>query len=259
MSGAPPLRGLAVASGKGGVGKSTVSLNLALALHERGVRVGLLDADLYGPDIPRMVNLKRAEPAARWELWHRRGLRLEPVERFGIPIMSVGFILGEQQVFPGAGPTIAPVLRQFLVDVDWGDCELLVIDLPPGTADVQQELIGLVPLAGALIVVTPQDVAHLDARKVLTLLRDRDVPVLGGVENMAPFPCPHCGDAVELFPRASDGRAVWADGVERLSSVPFDPGSAADAERGVPLLVARPESAPAEAFRALAARVSDGL
>src|SRR5215218_5083002 len=212
----PATAVIAVASGKGGVGKSTVSLNLALALVERGSSVGVLDADFYGPDIPLMVNLKRTIPLKRWMLGRsldREPLSLEPVERYGLKLMSVGFLIGEDQALAMPAQLLHGALRQLLVDVEWGDLDVLVIDLPPGTADLQQQLFGHVELAGALIVVGPQDVAHLDGRKVLDMLSAAGVRVLGGVENMAGLVCPHCGERVEVFPPAPEERTLWAAGV----------------------------------------------
>ena len=183
------MRVVTIASGKGGVGKSTVSLNLALALAERGHRVGLLDADLYGPDIPLMIGLTRQERLRSWDLWRASGpVRLEPVERFGIRVMSAGFLLGEDQALAFAAPLVQVVLHQLLTRVAWGELDELLVDLPPGTADLQQQLLRLVRPDGVVIVVGPQDVAHLDARKVLDLLRDAQVSVLGGVENFAGLP-----------------------------------------------------------------------
>ena len=192
---------IAVASGKGGVGKSTISLNLALALRERGASVGLLDADFYGPDIPLMLNLKRSEELERWDLWRRRGIKLEPLERFGLRVMSVGFLLAEQQALAMPAPLLGGVIRQLLADVAWGPLDYLVIDLPPGSADLQQQLVTHLDLAGAIVVAGPQDVAHLDARRALDFLRSVGVPILGGVENMTTLACPHCGEPIDVFPR----------------------------------------------------------
>ena len=219
----PASRVVAVAGGKGGVGKSTVTLNLALVLAGRGRRVGILDADLYGPDIPAMLGLTRTENARRWTLWRSDGVRLEPIERRGLKIMSAGFLLGERQTMPWQSPTLPFVLRQLLYGVSWGELDYLLVDLPPGTVDLQAGLFREVRLDGALIVVGPQDVAHLDAKKVVTLLRDADVPLLGAVENMAGLLCPHCGEPIELFPPVAAERSLWHDGVRRLVSIPLDP------------------------------------
>jgi ATP-binding protein involved in chromosome partitioning len=251
---------IAVCSGKGGVGKSTVSLTLALALHERGRRVGLLDADFYGPDIPLMVNLKRTERLERWDFWARgREIAPEPVERFGIKIMSVGFFLAERQAFTMPAVWTSFVGRQLAEQANWGELDYLVVDLPPGTADLQQELIRLLRFDGALLVVGPQDVAHLDGKKMLDLLRDENVRVLGGVENMAALRCPHCGETVEVFPKAADGRSIWSLGVQPLARIPLDPALALAGDRGRPLFVAEPESASSDAFRELAAAVENAL
>jgi ATP-binding protein involved in chromosome partitioning len=245
----PPARAvIAVASGKGGVGKSTVALNLAVAMADGGASVGLLDADFYGPDVPVMANLTRTRPARRWSLWEARGIRLEPVERFGVKLMSVGFLLAEGQVFPGAAGTLAWVARQLLGDVDWGDLDYLVVDFPPGTGDLQRDLLAATSFTGAIVVVTPQDVAHLDAKKLVSMLGDAGVPVLGGIENMRGLRCPHCGEAVDVFPAAAETRTIWGDGVPLLGTLPLEPAIAEAAERGRPGAV--------EAFRLIAERVA---
>jgi ATP-binding protein involved in chromosome partitioning len=254
------MRVVTVASGKGGVGKSTVSLNLALALAERGRRVGLLDADLYGPDIPLMVGLTRQRRLEYWDVWGSSGqVRLEPVERFGIRVMSAGFLLGEDQALAFAAPLVQVVLHQLLTAVAWGELDELLVDLPPGTADLQQELLRLVRPTGALIVVGPQDVAHLDARKVLDLLRSAQVPVLGGVENFAGLACPHCGEPVEVFPRVAHERSIWAAGVTCLGRVPMDAAVAGAGDTGRPLLLAQPTGRPAQALRDIASHLTAAL
>ncbi len=217
---------IAVAGGKGGVGKSTVTLNLALALGGRGSRVGILDADLYGPDIPAMLGLKRTRDADRWTVWSKDGKKLVPIERHGLKLMSAGFLLGDRQVMPWQSQTLPFVIRQLVEDVEWGELDYLLLDLPPGTADLQAHVFESVPLTGALLVVGPQDVAHLDAKKVVTLLRDAHVRVLGAVENMSGLVCPHCGERLEVFPPVSPERSIWEDGVERLASIPLDPALA---------------------------------
>lgn len=251
----PATHAIAVTSGKGGVGKSTVTLNLALALSRSGLDVGVLDADMFGPDIPLMVNLTRTEPLARWTLWRQGGVRLEPVERYGLKLMSAGFLLGEEQAFPWSAHTVEWVLRQLVYDVDWGALDVLLVDLPPGTADLQQELVRVLPLSGALVVVGPQDVAHLDAKKLVAMLRDESVRVLGGVENMTALSCPHCGERVDVFPHVRAERSLWAGGVERLASIPLDPALAYASDRGRPLLADGDDGAVGEAFRRLGERV----
>jgi ATP-binding protein involved in chromosome partitioning len=241
---------VAVGSGKGGVGKSTVSLHIAFALARRGLAVGLLDADVYGPDIPLMVNLTRHEDARRWDFWRRGDVRHEPIESHGIRIMSVGFLLGERQALTLGAPLLTSALRQLVHQVEWGELDVLLLDLPPGTADLQQQLVGVVSLDGAVVVVGPQDVAHLDARKFLGFLRDTDVPVLGAVENMSSLQCPHCGERIEVFTPVTEARSVWAEGVLLLGRIPIDPAlGTPDGFSG----------AQSEAFDAVAAQVFDAL
>lgn len=219
----PARHTIAVASGKGGVGKSTVALNLALALRDDGAQVGLLDADFYGPDIPLMVNLKRDEALRRWDVWRGGGVKLEPVERHGVKIMSVGFLLAERQSLPFNAYSLGIALQQFVGGTDWGELDYLVVDLPPGTADLQEHVARTLELSGAIVVVGPQDAAHLDAKRVLEHLRTLRVRVLGGVENMSGLVCPHCGETIEVFAPVSDERSLWALGVERLATLPLDP------------------------------------
>ena len=216
---------VAVASGKGGVGKSTVSLGLARALASRGRPVGLLDADIYGPDIPLMLGLKQTRELRRWELGRNPrfgGVDLDPLEVDGVKVMSVGFLLAEAQMFAMPAVLASFVGHQLVQGVRWGQLEYLIIDLPPGTADLQQQLFQTIGLAGAIIVVGPQDAAHLDARKLLALLRDADVPVLGTVENMRGLRCPHCGELVDVFPPVADERSLLRE-IELLVSIPLDP------------------------------------
>jgi ATP-binding protein involved in chromosome partitioning len=216
---------LAVASGKGGVGKSTVSLGLARALASRGRSVGLLDADIYGPDIPLMLGLRQTRELRRWELGRNPrfgSIDLDPLEVDGLKVMSVGFLLAEAQMFAMPAVLASFVGQQLVKGVRWGQLDYLIIDLPPGTADLQQQLFRTIGLAGAIIVVGPQDMAHLDARKLLALLRDADVPVLGAVENMRGLRCPHCGETVDVFPPVADERSLLRE-IELLVSIPLDP------------------------------------
>ena len=228
------MQRIAVASGKGGVGKSTVALNLAVALAEQGKRVGLLDADFYGPDIPRMIGLVRTKTARYLNLWDAEPSATQPVEQFGIKLMSVGFLLGENQSLSLESGLIDLLLVRLLNNVSWGDIEYLVIDLPPGTADLQQQLMRRTKLDGVLLVVTPQDVAHLDAKKVLDLCRRMNVPVIGGVENMSGLICPCCNERIDVFPRVADERSIWAQGVRKLGEIPMDPALATAGESGRP-------------------------
>jgi ATP-binding protein involved in chromosome partitioning len=241
---------VAVGSGKGGVGKSTVSLHLALALARRGLAVGLLDADVYGPDIPLMLNLTRHENARRWDFWRGGDVRHEALESHGIRIMSVGFLLGERQALTLGAPLLTAALRQLVHQVEWGRLDILLLDLPPGTADLQQQLIGVVSLDGAVVVVGPQDVAHLDARKFIAFLRDADVPVLGAVENMSGLQCPHCGELIDVFTPVTESRSVWAEGAHLLGRIPLDPAlGTLEGDVG----------AQSEAFDAVAAQMFDAL
>ena len=239
---------VAVASGKGGVGKSTVSLNVARALADSGRAVGLLDADVYGPDIPVMLGIKRTQELRSWLLGrHQRfgRVELEPVERLGIKVMSVGFLLAEHQALTMPAQLVDLVARQLIEDVAWGDLDYLIVDLPPGTADLQQQLFARSHLAGAIVVVGPQDVAHLDARRLVTMLREAGVPILGAVENMSALHCPHCGEEIEVFPRVAEERSVLRE-IPLLGEIPLDPAYAR--LNGVP-----------PAFAAIAARVEHAL
>jgi ATP-binding protein involved in chromosome partitioning len=241
---------VAVGSGKGGVGKSTVSLHVALALARRDLNVGLLDADVYGPDIPLMLNLTRREDARSWDFWRRGEVRHQALESHGIRVMSVGFLLGERQALTLGAPLLSAALRQLVHQVEWGPLDVLLIDLPPGTGDLQQQLVGVVSIDGAVVVVGPQDVAHLDARRFVRFLRDADVRVLGAVENMSALDCPHCGERIEVFAPVTESRSVLAEGVSPLGSVPLDPALGT---------LEGPAGAQSEAFDAVAARLLDEL
>jgi ATP-binding protein involved in chromosome partitioning len=249
VNGRPARFVVAVGSGKGGVGKSTVALRLAVALAKKGHAVGLVDADLYGPDIPLMVGITRAERARLWHLWREEGARHEPVARHGVQIMSVGFLIGERQALMLGAPLLTAALRQLVEEVEWGALDILLIDLPPGTADLQQQLLGVVSLDGAIVVVGPQDVAHLDARKFVDFLRDAGVSIVGGIENMSGLLCPHCGERIEVFPPVAPDRSIWSDGVAALGRIPLDPALAA-ADRF---------DAQAHAFAGVGDRVLDAL
>jgi ATP-binding protein involved in chromosome partitioning len=249
---------IAVCSGKGGVGKSTVALNLAVALAADDTRVGLLDADVHAPDIPLMVGLRRSAPATGWTLSRAGGVgraAVEPVERYGITLMSSGFIVSEDQaVVLGAGLAGA-LLSQLIWATRWGALDYLVIDLPPGTSDVVQETFRLLPSAGAVIVVTPQDVAHLDNRRVLAALAMAGVTPLGGIENMAALTCPCCGTRLDVFPPVAHERSVWAAGLPRLGVVPMGV-VAPDGSGGTePVVVTAPASPRGAALRAAAEAV----
>lgn len=247
-------RAVAVASGKGGVGKSTVAVNLAIALGQAGHRVGLLDADIYGPDIPRMLGVTRRTRAKSLDVWQNpgHGTAAEPFECYGIKVVSTQFFVGEDQ--PVAFTmSLAELFLQRVLNFNWGDLDYLIVDLPPGTADLQQAFARQLGLSGVVMVVTPQDVAHLDARKAMTMYRDAGVPILGGVENMSGLMCPDCDALIAVFATTSPDRAIWADGTPRLATLPLVPAVGRDAERGIPAVIADPDGAVAGAIRELAA------
>ena len=264
----PPANAvIAVCSGKGGVGKSTVALNLAAALAVDGSRVGLLDADVHAPDIPLMLGLRRSKPATGWTLSRAGGLNntgLEPVERHGIQLMSSGFIVAEDQAMTWTADLVGALLNQLIWSTRWGALDYLVIDLPPGTSDVVQQTFRLLPTAGAVIVVTPQDVAHLDNRRVLTALRTAGVSVLGGIENMSSLRCPCCAAELEVFPRVAHERSIWASDLPQLGAVPLAVVGAEGSDSHEPVVVTAPDSpwsvallAAAEAVRAAVDRPPD--
>jgi ATP-binding protein involved in chromosome partitioning len=258
-AGAGQVPVIAVASGKGGVGKSTVAVNLALALTAQGGHVGLVDADLYGPDIPRMLGVRRARQASHVTLFTAAGRgqsRLEVIERHGIQLVSAALLIGESQGL-GIEASIAQLLvRRLIVDSDWSpDLDYLVVDLPPGTADVQQFVFGLDSRpVFVLLVVTPQVIAHQDVRRLIADLGRHAAVSLGGVENMSGQICPSCGETTQLFPAASPQDSIWGL-VPRLASVPFSAIAAADADQGMPVLVTGAVPAQVAAYEVLAGRV----
>jgi ATP-binding protein involved in chromosome partitioning len=213
-----------VGSGKGGVGKSSLVVKLAQSLRDNGSAVGILDADLTGPDIPLMLGVTRHEPASSINVWRAPGRQkaIAPIELQGLRVMSPQFMMSEHQALAVDGHLQRMLLSQLWTGVKWGELDYLLVDLPPGTGTVQQAVIDLMPVAAAVVVVTPQYVAHLDARKLVTFLGERDVRILGGVENMSEVSCPNCDDTFRLFPPVSHERTIWADGVRQLASLPFD-------------------------------------
>lgn len=212
---------IAVGAGKGGVGKSTVALGLALALRRHGA-VGVLDFDFYGPNIAAMVGIEHVRWTTEWTLARRgRAIRFTPIVREDLHIVSMGFVLGDDQPLGMEPNTVALLAGQFMRDVDWPELRFLVIDLPPGTSPVQHMLVKTLKPDGALVVTTPELVAHMDGRKAVQMFRHLGVRVLGGVENMADTVCPHCAGRIGLFPDAPVERTIWSLGVERLAAIPF--------------------------------------
>jgi ATP-binding protein involved in chromosome partitioning len=239
---------IAVSSGKGGVGKSTVAVNLALALRAEGATVGLVDADVYGPNIPLMMGA-RGRPG----MFNNR---IIPVQAYDVKIMSIGFFIKEGDPVVWRGPMIHTAIQQFLKDVEWGELDYLFFDMPPGTGDAQLSLSQVLPLSGAVMVTTPQDVSLLDVRKGLAMFRKMNVPILGIVENMAGFECPHCHEVTPIFGEGGGARLAEEFGVPVLGSIPLDPQTRVGGDTGAPIVVARPASAQAEAFRQVARAVA---
>ncbi|MEO9899198.1 iron-sulfur cluster carrier protein ApbC [Nisaea sp.] len=239
---------IAVASGKGGVGKSTTAINLALALKASGLTVGMLDADIYGPSLPRMMGIS-GRPTTE------DGKTLKPLERFGIKCMSIGFLVPEDSPTIWRGPMVMSALEQMLRDVLWGELDVLVVDMPPGTGDAQLTMSQRVPLAGAVIVSTPQDIALLDARKGLNMFRKVDVPVLGIIENMSYFLCPSCGERSDIFGHGGARDEAERIGVDFLGEVPLHMDIRETSDAGNPIVVSAPDSAHSVAYKAIAAKV----
>ena len=247
--GLPGIKAIvAVASGKGGVGKSTTSVNLALALAVQGQRVGLLDADIYGPSQPRMLGItgKPTSPD---------GKKLRPMENYGVKVMSMGFLVDEDAPMIWRGPMVQSALQQMLSDVEWGELDVLVVDLPPGTGDAQLTMAQRVPLAGAVVVSTPQDIALLDARKAINMFRKVDVPILGIIENMSYFVCPHCGGRSEIFSHGGARATAETFGVDFLGEIPLDLQIRELTDAGRSPVVTRPDSVQAAGYMEVARQV----
>lgn len=239
---------IAVASGKGGVGKSTTAVNLALALKARGKTVGLLDADIYGPSMPRMLGIT-GEPSSS------DGTRLDPMEGHGIKCMSMGFLVEEETPIIWRGPMAQSALTQLMRDINWGPLDILVVDMPPGTGDVQLTMAQQVPLAGAVIVSTPQDIALADARKGLNMFRKVSVPVLGIVENMSYFSCPHCGERTDIFSHGGAKSEADLLQVDFLGEIPLDIKIRETSDGGQPIVVSDPDSPHTKAYLGIADKV----
>jgi ATP-binding protein involved in chromosome partitioning len=240
--GLPGIRAvIAVASGKGGVGKSTTAVNVALALARLGRRTGLLDADIYGPSQPRMLGITGRPRSPD-------GKKLTPMENYGVRVMSMGFLVDEDAPMIWRGPMVQSAIQQMLGDVEWGELDVLVVDLPPGTGDAQLTMAQRVPLAGAVIVSTPQDIALLDARKAINMFRKVDVPILGVIENMSYFLCPSCGHRAEIFSHGGARRTAETFGVDFLGEIPLDLTIREETDAGRPPVVSQPDGPQAAAF-----------
>jgi ATP-binding protein involved in chromosome partitioning len=248
----PEVRSVvAVASGKGGVGKSTVAANLAIALARDGAKVGLLDVDIHGPSVPIMFGIDERPVVV--------GNRIRPFEKFGIRLMSLGFILEQDTPVIWRGPMVMRAIEQMLGDVDWGALDVMVLDMPPGTGDAQLTVLQKIAVSGAVIVTTPQDVALIDARKGLAMFRKLEAPVLGIVENMSVFVCPSCGHESHIFRSGGGERTARELDVPFLGGVPLDPAIAEGGDAGTPIVVSQPDGPHAQAFARIAAAVRNSL
>jgi ATP-binding protein involved in chromosome partitioning len=243
---------IAVASGKGGVGKSTTAVNLALALRDLGLKVGILDADIYGPSMPKLLAIRERPQTIG-------GNRLRPIERFGMPVMSIGFLIEEETPMIWRGPMVMSALTQMLREVEWGTLDVMVVDMPPGTGDAQLTMAQQVPLKGAVIVSTPQDLALIDARRGIAMFRRVNVPVLGIVENMSMFICPQCGTRSDIFGHGGARREAERLGVPFLGEVPLDIVIREKSDSGTPVVATAPDGVHAKFYREIAKRVREGL
>ena len=239
---------IAVASGKGGVGKSTTATNLALGLAASGKKVGLMDADIYGPSMPRMMGIT-GQPVSD------DGKTLRPMENYGIKVMSIGFLVDEDTPMIWRGPMVQSALEQMMRDVNWGELDVLVVDMPPGTGDAQLTMAQRVPLTGAVIVSTPQDIALLDARKGLNMFRKVDVPVFGIIENMSYFTCPNCGERSEIFGHGGAKAEAERLGCDFLGEIPLDIDIRSTSDGGQPITVSQPDGAHAKSYKFIAETV----
>jgi len=243
---------VAVASGKGGVGKSTTAVNFALGLARLGLRVGMLDADIYGPSQPRMMGIGGRPTSTD-------GKTLRPLENYGVKCMSMGFLVAEDTPMIWRGPMVQSALAQMLRDVDWGELDVLVVDMPPGTGDAQLTMAQQVPLSGAIIVSTPQDIALIDARKGLNMFRKVDVPVLGIIENMSLYVCPKCGHEAHIFGHGGAAQEARKLGVDFLGEIPLHIEIRETADAGRPIVVTQPDSPHAQAYLDIARKVQGKL
>jgi ATP-binding protein involved in chromosome partitioning len=238
---------IAVSSGKGGVGKSTVAVNLAVALQQLGARVGLMDADVYGPNIPMMMGVTQPP--------EQQDGKIKPAESYGVKLISMGFFVPEDTAVVWRGPMIHTAIQQFFRDVVWGDLEYLLIDLPPGTGDAQLTISQLIPLSGAITVTTPQEVSLHDVRKGMMMFQKVNVPLLGIVENMSYYVCGHCGTREEIFSHGGGERAAATLKIPFLGRIPIDSAIRRGGDEGKPIVVANPDSPQSQAFRSIAENV----
>jgi len=241
---------IAVAAGKGGVGKSTVAVNLALALARHGAKVGLLDADIFGPSLPHMLGEAEQPAGVAGEN------RIRPAQHYGLKVISVGFFVDKEEAVVWRGPMVHRLLQQFLADVDWGDLDYLICDLPPGTGDVQLSLSQLIGISGAVMVTTPQEVSIIDVVKGIAMFEKVEIPILGVVENMSGYTCPSCGHHDDIFSRGGGKRLAQEIGVPFLGEIAIDARIRYGGDAGVPVMVASPDSAQAQAFLDIASRAA---
>ncbi len=242
---------IAISSGKGGVGKSTVAVNLAVALSLAGAKVGLMDADVYGPNIPMMMGVPKPP--------QQENGKIKPAEGHGVKVISMGYFVPEETAVVWRGPMVHTAIQQFFRDVIWGELDYLLVDLPPGTGDAQLTLSQLVPLCGAVTVTTPQEVALHDVRKGLMMFQKVNVPLLGLIENMSYFVCGHCGERTEIFSHGGGERAAEKLGIPFLGRVPIDPAIRAGGDTGMPIVVANPTSPQTTAFKEIATKLADSI
>ena len=242
---------VAISSGKGGVGKTTVTTNVALALAARGLRVGLVDADVYGPNVPRMMGVGAPPPV--------RNNKIVPLEAHGVRVMSLGFLIERDQPAIWRGPIVMKILTQFLQDVEWGTLDVLLVDMPPGTGDAQLSLVQTAQVSGAVIVTTPQEVATGDALRGAKMFQRVGVPVLGIVENMSYFECPHCGKPSAIFGTGGGRRLAEELELPLLGEIPLYPSVRSGGDEGAPIVAAEPDSPAARALAETAVRITDAL
>lgn len=251
-----PIKGvkniIAVASGKGGVGKSTVATNLAMGLAKK-YQVGLLDADIYGPSLPRMMGALNQKPQINEQK------KLEPVTRFGVKLMSMGFLINEDSAVVWRGPMLFKAMDQFFRDVHWGDLDFLIIDLPPGTGDVQLSLVQKVPVAGAVVVTTPQNISLIDAKKAIDMFQKTNVKILGLVENMSYMINPSTQERIQMFPQGDLNSYAQFNEIEKLAEIPFNPSVGISSEAGIPIVESHPTGSEAIEFQKLADRIISRL